>query len=147
MNMLTNPPSRAAAHVECELVVLDFMAAFDAGDAEAAVELFSPDGQWNRIDGPVNGRDELVSLIRSRSPAVMVRHVITNVRTNLTSESTATVNSYVMLARHQSSTGSIESLPVPFEGLAGLGCYVDELKLIDGRWKIVKRYSRSEFKR
>lgn len=144
VNGLENTP--ASTQTICESVVLDFMAHFDAGDASSAAALFAPHGRWHRADGVLQGREALVRLIGARKPNTVVRHVITNLRTRLMAENHAVVSAYVLLLKHESIVGE-PNFPVAFEGLAGFGRYVDELRLTDQGWLIESKTSVTEFKR
>lgn len=137
--------SQALAHIACSQVVLEFMARFDAGDAAAAAALFAPDGRWQRADGLLQGREALEQLIRARKPATVVRHVLTNLRTEVVAEDRAVVRAYVLLFKHETAGGA-PAFPVPLDGVAGFGRYVDELRRTEDGWLIEAKSSVSEFK-
>lgn len=136
---------RTSVHAACELVVLDFMAHFDAGDAASAAALFAPDGRWQRADGLLHGRDALVRLIEARTPNVVVRHVMTNLRTQVVNTDRAVVSAYVLLFKHEAS-GVEPVFPVPLSGVAGFGRYVDELRRTEQGWLIEAKSSITEFR-
>lgn len=137
---------RTSVHVACERVVLDFMAHFDAGDAASAAALFAPDGRWQRADGLLQGREALERLIKARKPSTVVRHVMTNLRTQVVTEDRAVVSAYVLLFKHEAASGE-PVFPVPLDGVAGFGRYVDELRRTDQGWLIEAKSSIAEFKR
>jgi hypothetical protein len=135
----------AATHYECERVVIDFSAAFDANDLAGMERVFAADGVWKRKDGDIVGIEQLRTFMRVRSPGIFVRHVLSNLRTTLNDGDSATVISYLTVYRHDFEHAP--KLPAPFDGPDLVSEYHDKLARISGDWKLVLRESRSAFKR
>ena len=114
----------------CERVVLRFTAAFDASDLDGMIAEFAGDGVWRRQDDTVRGHDGLRALMAARSPDLLVRHVITNMRVVSTGPASAACTSYVTVYRHDHGGAK----PVPLSQPALVGSYHDTLRKVDGTW-------------
>ncbi|MBR0706983.1 nuclear transport factor 2 family protein [Bradyrhizobium liaoningense] len=125
---------------------VSFMAHFDYGEADAAAWLFADDAVWQRNDGAVRGKDMLIDLINRRDRAIVVRHLISNLRSDWRGADCVIVHSYVTLLR-QRSDAVPQQFPLPLEGVAGFGRYEDELRKTNGRWLIAKKTTVTEFKK
>jgi hypothetical protein len=121
---------------ECQQVVLRFTAHFDAGEHEQMEQYFAPDAVWYQALGPIRGRGELRQRLASLPGDLVMRHVLTNLRTTLTGPDEAVVDSYftVYLQRRDG-----ESAPVATDGPRNIGRYADRLRRIDGRWLLCER--------
>lgn len=136
---------RAVDEAQAVAAAVAFMSHFDGGDADAAAALCADDAMWHRLDGPVQGKAELIRLIKSRDPALIVRHVISNFRTEWKGADHLILRSYVTLFKHRAANGA-PALPVALEGVSGFGRYEDELMRSGGSWLIKRKTSVSEFK-
>jgi hypothetical protein len=131
--------------LDCENVVLRFMAHFDAGEYEQMTSLLAPDGVWHQMDGDIRGPGELVPRLSKRPAGVLVRHVITNLRTEILTTESAVVHSYVTVLRHD-FPGAIQP-PAPLLLPLAMGRYRDELVRSQGRWQILNKKIMLDFKR
>lgn len=129
----------------CEDAILRFTAHFDAGQYREMERYFSVDGIWKRRDGDIEGIEQLRVQMAKRKPDRVMRHVISNVRTTLHSADHATVDSYVTLYMHVYGD---QPAPVqaPLGGPVVVGRYKDEMRRIDGCWKIQVRQPVHDFK-
>lgn len=124
------PPSGSASNdlswpdiLACERVVLRFTAAFDASDLDGMLAEFAPDGVWQRQEGTVRGHEGLRDLMAARSPELLVRHVITNIRVAPAGPGFAACTSYVTVYRHDHGGPK----PAPLGQPALVGVYNDML--------------------
>ncbi|AJC22887.1 nuclear transport factor 2 family protein [Pandoraea pulmonicola] len=130
--------------LQCQWVVIDFTAAFDDGNHEEMVRNMAPDGIWKRADGEIRGHDALRTFMARRPAGLLVRHVLSNLRTRLVSPEDAIVESYVTAYRHESPQRL--DAPAPLPGPHVVGRYRDELRLVDGEWKLACRQVYVDFK-
>lgn len=116
--------------------VVHFTSLFDAGDYEGMERYFAPDGVWVRAEGTWQGVDQLRAGLQSRSRRLNVRHLLTNLRTTLTSDCECIVESNFLVFRWESDVGSVlGGMRKP----ALLGRYCDQLGLYDDTWKLKYR--------
>lgn len=134
-----------AAVMRCEAAVLRFTAHFDAREYHEMERYFAPDGLWKRHEGDVRGVIQLRERMAQFKPDFLMRHVITNMRTTLHSRQTATVDSYVTLYMHVYGD-AVPPLHAPLNGPVVVGRYVDDMRCIDGDWKIQIRQPIHDFK-
>ncbi len=119
----------------CERTVLRFTAAFDVSDLDGMLAEFAPDGVWQRQEGAVRGHDGLRALMAARSPGLLVRHVITNMRVALVRPGFAMCTSYVTVYRHDHAGPK----PVPLGQPALVGVYHDGLHKTERAWLLSGR--------
>lgn len=94
--------SEASAPVEsmlldqwtCQQQLLTFMQFMDAGNADAAAALLTPDAQWNRQGQIVEGAEAISAVIAARSPDRIVRHHLCNLVVTLESSDRASSRAY-----------------------------------------------------
>jgi hypothetical protein len=128
----------------CEDVVIRFTAHFDAREHAQMEEYFATDGLWSRRDGDIRGIEQLRASMAKRASNSVVRHVITNMRTELLSPERAVVDSYVTVFRHVFAEG--ENPPAPMGPISVMGRYRDELvRQQSGEWMISERHSSIDF--
>jgi hypothetical protein len=128
-----------------EDAVIRFTACFDAHDIEGMTEFFADAGVWKRPGGDIIGIAGLRAFMSRRSAGVFVRHVISNMRTNVVDDFSVVIESYVTVYRHDFAEHPV--LPAPLDGPDVVGRYRDVLVNEDGRWKLSVRESIVEFKR
>ena len=125
--------------LDCQEVLLNFLAHVDAGEYREMEKYFAHDGLWKRVDGDIKGVEELRARFMTRSAGVKTRHVVTNIITTVIDENTAAVQSYITAYRHdprehasqKNATGTQRNA----QHCMVLTCK-DELVRIDGEWKI-----------
>ena len=127
-----------------EDVVIRFTACFDAHDIEGMAQLFAETGVWKRPDGDIVGIAGLRAFMSRRSPRVLTRHVISNMRTTV-EKASVVVDSYVTVYRHDFADQP--ALPAPLDGPDVVGRYRDVLVNEEGTWKLSMRESIVEFQR
>ena len=107
--------------------------------------LFASDGIWKRADGEVRGVAQLRTFMASRPQGIVIRHVLSNLRTTLLDDERAVVDSYVTVYRYDFS--DVPSLPAPLVGPDLVGRYRDELVCEADVWKLKVREVMVDFKR
>ena len=133
-----------AARRACEEVVVRFTAHFDAREHEQMEQYFATDGVWSRRDGDIRGIEQLRASMAKRASNNVVRHVISNLRSQLLSADRAVVDCYVTVFRHVFADG--EKSPAPMGLPFVMGSYRDELvRQTSGEWKISDRQSSIDF--
>lgn len=144
---MTQHPDRGFdfALLECERRVIRFMADFDSQQYEKASELFAPDGVWHRPDGDIRGRENFLSRMAQRPRGLLVRHVITNLRSQRVDSGTIRVESYVTVYRYDFEQDI--SYPASLGGPAVVGRYTDILTQTHGPWMIQDKSVSIDFKR
>lgn len=128
---------------ECEDVVIRFTTHFDAQQYAEMEQYFAADGVWRRKDGDLVGIEGLRAGLQKRDRSVIVRHLLTNMRTTRISYQRAVVESYFVAYREVRKSDATGSLPLPSPVL--IGRYADELSLVDGEWKISFRQAQVDF--
>lgn len=125
--------------LDCQEVLLNFLAHVDAGEYREMEKYFAHDGLWRRVDGDIRGVDELRARFMTRSAGVLTRHVVTNFITTVIDANTAAVRSYITAYRHDPREHSPQQSgtrpPRNAQHCMVLTCK-DELVRIDGVWKI-----------
>lgn len=134
-----------ATQLACQETVLRFTAHFDAQEYDLMEGYFSADGIWRRLEGDVVGLEGLRQFLASRPPNIFVRHLISNLRTTVLSVGQAQVDSYLVAYRHDFS--GPPQLPAPLDSPLLIGRYQDELRQVDGTWKIQVRQVHIDFRR
>jgi hypothetical protein len=121
---------------ECGKLPLLFAKYADDGDHAALVELFTPNGTYDRPfqpGYPFHGRAAIQAIFRDRPP-ILVRHLVTNVLVEVVSSTQARGTSYVvMMSNHE--------LVEPPQSANGIfvGGFEDEYVLHDGVWRFASR--------
>ena len=133
-----------AAERLCENAIIDFTAAFDLGDFDGMSRVFAADGVWKRQDGDVVGMSQLRNLMSARASGLLVRHVLSNVRTTFSSATDAVVDSYLTVYRHDFP--GEPGRPAPLGGPNLVGRYRDRLSLRADEWKLAGREVTVDFK-
>lgn len=126
-----------AAERNCESVVVDFTVAFDLGDVERMAQLFAEDGLWERRDGEIAGVAQLRHFMATLPPGMVVRHLLSNLRTSALSPTNAVIESYVTVLRHDFPEQP--NMPAPLNGVNLMGRFRDELRLGQHGWQLVQR--------
>ena len=140
-------------HVAIEQLLMRYAAAFNTGDADTYVSLFTPDGELELrrgigeppFLGPFKGREALRNQwfpdgaravdASGRRPFGPMRHVTTNYEIDVRGE-TATVRAFFMEVVSSGPNIPPGSKPPTIHAM---GRYEDELVKQDGRWLFSKR--------
>lgn len=130
----------------CEQVLYRFTAHFDAGEFREMEDYFAPEGVWKRHEGDIVGIAALRERMAARKPDRLMRHLITNPRVTILADDHVRIDSYVTLYMHVFGSDRPAGT-MPLNGAIVVGRYHDELRLIEGRWKIVLRAPTHDFKR
>ena len=124
---------------ECGKLPLLFARYADNGDHASLAQLFTEDCEFARPfqpDHPFYGRARVQAIFRDRPP-ILVRHIVTNVLVEATSETEARVTNYLTML---SSHASIE--PPQEAGAIYVGGFDDHYVLTPGGWRFKSRYGR-----
>jgi SnoaL-like domain len=118
----------------CERLVLDYAAFNDAGDWDAVAALYTATGRMSRPTAPddfIEGRAAILAAFRSRPPRT-TRHICANIRVTLKGETSASVESQILLF-----TGA-EKIPL-------VGSYRDHCVLTNEGWRFAERRGSLDF--
>jgi hypothetical protein len=129
--------------LRCQDVVVRFTCHFDAGEAEAMLALFAPDGIWHRREAVVRGREALRALLAARAGEWLTRHLLSNLRTTRVDADHAVVDCYVTAYRAAPPAAGGAALLAP---PVVVGRYRDALLRVDGQWLIARRELFDDFK-
>ena len=124
---------------ECGKLPLLFARYADNGDHASLAQLFTEDCEFARPfqpDHPFYGRARVQAIFRDRPP-ILVRHIVTNVLVEATSETDARGTNYLTML---SSHASIE--PPQEAGAIYVGGFDDHYVLTPGGWRFKSRYGR-----
>jgi hypothetical protein len=131
--------ARLLAEREVALLPLLFAKYADNGDHAALAQLFTEDCEFARPfqpDYPFYGRDRVQAIFRDR-PAILVRHIVTNVLVEIVSETEARGTNYLAML---SSHASVE--PPQEAGALYVGGFVDHYVKTATGWKFKSRMGR-----
>lgn len=128
--------ARMAVEHECGKLPLLFAKFADDGDHEALRDLFAENATYDRPFSPgypFHGRDAIQRIFRDRPP-ILVRHLVTNVLVEVTSETTARGSNYVvMMSNHD------QIVPPSTSNGIFIGGFDDEYVLEGGKWRFASR--------
>lgn len=113
-------------------LIHQFIRLNDAGDYEALVALFTPDGRFARPttpDQPIIGRDAILAAFKARPPRV-TRHLAANIEITLQDGQTARASSQIILFTSPVAGGPVSLL---------VGGFEDELVRQDEGWLFQSR--------
>ena len=130
-------PARTQDRVAIEQLMWDYIQALDAGDAEAYVALFAPEGEFKGVNMSAKGKDALKEMILGYKKTLVsikensdkkghLYHILTNTHIEFVDEDHARYHAYWM--------GAYSS-----KGVTSVGREINDLIKIDGRWLIKTR--------
>lgn len=128
----------------CQDVVIRFTSHFDAQEYGAMEQYFAPDGVWKRGDGDLTGIAGLREGLLRRSPHILVRHLLSNLRTQLLTPDDAVVDAYFVAYREHRS-GLNTAVPAPLTQPVLIGRYSDKLRRYPEGWRIYFRQAQIDF--
>ena len=124
---------------ECEDLILEVAWLTDHGPQMNIPNLFASNGTFSRDGEVFMGTTSLEDMYKKRPASLFTRHVISNIRVKILSETDATVTSYATVFRHRSADGSVSVPPVVSSGPESISEYHDVLTKESGGWKIQSR--------
>lgn len=116
-----------------ERLIIDYAAHNDAGDWDALIALYCPDGAMSRPSAPdvfIIGHDAIRRAFLARPPR-LTRHIVANIRVTVTGD-TATAISQILLFT------AADSAPL-------VGSYHDRLALTEAGWRFARRAGSLDF--
>ncbi len=108
--------------------------ALDTRRDEDAADCFAADGVWMRQGAKLQGRAEILKALASRSPAMKVHHVVSNLVVDEEGGSRAASTFYLTLYRDNG--GAAEGTPAPLAGPAQIGPCKANLVRENGAWRL-----------
>jgi SnoaL-like domain len=128
--------AHAAGASEFELTSLinRFYRYLDDRNDDGLTDLFLEDGVWLRQENALTGHAQILALLKSRSPTLLVRHFVTNVMVNMSDRSTAEVSAYLIVIRHDNASDSPK--PAPLETVPTVHTLYSEFCLSQIGWRI-----------
>jgi uncharacterized protein (TIGR02246 family) len=128
-------------YVECQRVLYRFVHALDTGDFEAVAATMAEDGVWFRQGERLEGRAAIVSALNKRGPAVLTRHLVTNIVVESTGPDSAVSRCTVLVFRNEAGAPPPVSMDLP----RTVSDYEDRFVRRNGRWEIIERRSNRIF--
>ena len=127
----------------CERLVLDFAHFSDSRDYEALAKLFVEDAVLTRPSGdPLTGRAAILESYRSKPAGRITRHVCTNVRITVDSESSAKGLTYAVVFSANAGETPEGHFGVKADTRQLIGEFEDEFVLTGEGWKFKSRRAR-----
>lgn len=120
----------------CEALIHAFCHFIDHGQAHRVVELFTPQGVFERRGEALRGHEALAQAMARRSPQVLTRHVCTG--TVLRAEGAGRIGgttSFLFFRRVQGDAAD----PSPAACLAAVGDYFDVFERTPAGWRFASR--------
>jgi hypothetical protein len=128
---------------DCAQTLIRFFNYFDQWRYEDMADLFAPDGVWHRAGKSLSGKDVIVGELNKRSRTQTVRHVITNIQVDVTSEATAEILLYVTAYIHDSGVKATKPPKIQMPSL--LLVVPGQMVKRDDGWKIASMSMNREF--
>jgi hypothetical protein len=95
MTPVTALVEQSAIEHACARIVLQQFGAMDDLRYDRVTAAFMPDGVWHRAGTALRGRAEILAAMNARDPSRLVRHVVTNIVVDVTSDREAGGRCYV----------------------------------------------------
>lgn len=125
---------RLLAERAIERLLLDYVAANDAGDWDAIAGLYTEEGRMSRPTAPndfIIGRAAILDAFKARPPR-RTRHICANIRIRFESDETASVTSQILLFT------AADQAPL-------VGSYADTCVREQGEWRFAERRGSLDF--
>ncbi|MCP5145206.1 MAG: nuclear transport factor 2 family protein [Gammaproteobacteria bacterium] len=127
----------------CERVVLDAVHGNDSRDYKLLAAMFTTDGTLHRPSGPpLIGREAIEASYLQRPADRITRHLVTNIRVEITSPSTTHVLSYALVYAASTARPAEGNFGLPAETRHLVGEFEDEMVFTDEGWRIRERHAR-----
>ncbi len=124
-------------YVECQRVLYRFVRALDEGKFDEVAATMADDGVWHRQGEVLKGRAAVVAALNKRGPAVLTRHMVTNIVIESTGPDSALSRCTTLVYRSEASTAP----PVKMDLPRSVADYEDRFVRRNGRWEIFERRS------
>ena len=131
----------------CQKVVRDYYYHVDRREFEKAVELFTPDVDWNGGGVHLHGREELLEGLYGALGKSTIRHILTNTLVTVIDEDHAECRSYNTLYATHDRAFEAGDNPIPLHGPTFIVDMAEELVRTDEGWRIAKRRAVVVFRR
>ncbi len=132
---------------ECQKVWRKHYFHVDRHEYEEAIDLFTPDVDWESHGIKLDGYDEHVDSLHASFDGGTVRHVLTNMVITVTDQDHAIAHAYNTLYYSGEAEFETAEGPLEFEGPHRLlDCYAELRRTPEG-WRISKRRSMIVFRR
>ncbi|MBB5215305.1 nuclear transport factor 2 family protein [Parapusillimonas granuli] len=115
-------------------VVYQFFAGLDNRDNKAVAALMARDGVWVRQGSELQGQAAVQKALETRDPQRYTAHIVTNLWVENVTPTTARVRFYMTAYEMRSGLEKPEFL--------GTRDCVDDLRLEEGGWRILRKESR-----
>lgn len=129
-----NGINRLLAERAIERLLLDYVAANDAGDWDAVAQLYTADGRMSRPTAPddfIDGRDAILRAFKARPPR-RTRHICANIRIDFETDEASLVTSQILLFT------AADQAPL-------VGSYTDRCVREQGEWRFAERRGSLDF--
>jgi len=124
---------------ECNDLILELAWLTDHGPHSQIVDLYTSSGSFSRDGELTVGRAALEDMYKKRPASLFTRHVLSNIRVKILSETEASATSYATVFRYRSEDGSSPTPPVNISGPESVSEYHDTFIKESGAWKISYR--------
>jgi hypothetical protein len=118
-------------HWQCQSLLLRFIQSLDAGNADEAVTLLTPDVMWHRQGEVLVGRAAVREVINRRAPDRILRHHLSNIVVTVCGPLNAASVAYYAVYLHEGP-----ALPRVINGPVYVGDYHAEYIKVEGSWGI-----------
>lgn len=133
-SLVRTPPGADGAEAACGRLAVDYAFHRDRFDAEGVAGVFARDGTLELFGQTYAGRDAVRTRIQAMAGGAVIRHLVSNVRVVMESQSVAAMTSYVQVI--QAPAGS---LPAAHPGVSTIGEYHDRcVNTLEG-WRLASR--------
>ncbi|HEX4999643.1 MAG TPA: nuclear transport factor 2 family protein [Terriglobia bacterium] len=127
----------------CEKLVLDFAYHSDHQDPAALAALFIPEGTLIRPNGDtLRGRDAIRAAYEARPAGRLIRHLCTNIRVTVESESEARGLTYALVLSANASRAPQAHFGIEMDPRQLVGEFEDSFKRTPEGWRIASRHAR-----
>lgn len=124
---------------ECENLILDIAWLTDHGPHSQIPDLYATSGSFDK-DGEVTiGKVALEEMYKKRPASLFTRHILSNIRVKVLSETEAIATSYGTVFRYRSSDNLAQTPPVKISSPEIIAEYKDRFIRESGVWKISSR--------
>lgn len=128
---------------DCEALIHAFCHFIDHGEAVKVVDLFTPDGVFDRRGAALRGHAELAAAMAKRSAQVVTRHVCSNIVLRAESPTRIAGTTSFLFFRRDDAQPGVDARPAAC--LEAIGNYEDVFERTDAGWRIASRKAVSVF--